>query len=258
VGYIVKVYIEYFNASQFTKYPPQIATSLRRALYYSNIKPDPKLALKYYKQALEQCAELGLDPYSDDVLGIRIQTAAWLEKIGNYQNSITVLDGIFNDCINWIGWMEKGIAAGTLDKAGKPPMPLNPPLEAGEDAKEEEVKIEPENLWHQRTRLLAKAVGISVKLGQLHSDEHVMESDKAQTRLTWAVETTLSELQRRSSRGVQGEEGSWMSAEEIGGAIEGKAAHYSLHHVAASANCAAFPGRSLSNLANHIYTCSSR
>ncbi|KAJ0307080.1 hypothetical protein COL516b_004312 [Colletotrichum fioriniae] len=207
-------------ARQFTKYPKPVAKSLRRALYYTNISPDPNLARKYYKQALEQCNELQLDPFSDDVLGIRIQTAAWLEKIENYQGAITVLDSVLRDCLKWVEWMENSIADGTVDKSGKPPAAKptseNQRLAVPENGEEKAV----ENLWHKRTRLLAKAVGTSTKLGALYSDEHVMEPENSLARLTWAVETALTESKRRHKEGIKKDEGSWMSPEEIGGAME--------------------------------------
>nr|XP_036589399.1 uncharacterized protein CTRU02_00153 [Colletotrichum truncatum]KAF6801404.1 hypothetical protein CTRU02_00153 [Colletotrichum truncatum] len=224
--YIIKLYFDYFQARQFTKYPAPIAKSLRRALYYTNISPDPNLARKYYKQALEQCNELQLDPFSDDVLGIRIQTAAWLEKIGNYQGAIKVLNSVLQDCIKWVEWMEKSVADGTVDKSGKPPAVK---LVSGDQRPiipEDEEETAPENLWHKRTRLLAKAVGTSTKLGALYSDEHVLEPENAQARLTWAVETALSESRRRHKEGVKEDEGPWMSPEEIGGAMESLAQHY--------------------------------
>ncbi|GJC98404.1 TPR domain-containing protein [Colletotrichum higginsianum] len=218
--YIVKLYFDYFMARQFTKYPKPIAKSLRRALYYTNIKPDPNLARKYYKQALEQCNELQLDPFSDDVLGIRIQTAAWLEKIENYQGAITVLDSVMRDCLRWVEWMEKSVADGTVDKSGKPPTVKVMPEEKRPVVAENGEEVVVENLWHKRTRLLAKAVGTSTKLGALYSDEHVLEPENAQARLTWAVETALTESRRRREEGVKEEEGPWMSPEEIGGAME--------------------------------------
>ncbi|OLN85865.1 hypothetical protein CCHL11_05396 [Colletotrichum chlorophyti] len=223
--YIIKLYFDYFQARQFTKYPPPIAKSLRRALYYTNISPDANLARKYYKQALEQCNELQMDPFSDDVLGIRIQTAAWLEKIGNYQGAITVLDSVMKDCIRWVEWFEKSVADGTVDKSGKPPAVEVLSQDQRPTVVDEEETI-PENLWRKRTRLLAKAVGTSTKLGALYSDEHVLEPENAQARLTWAVETALSESRRRHKEGVKKDEGPWMSPEEIGGAMESLAQHY--------------------------------
>lgn len=229
VGYTAHLYFDYFNASQFTRFPKPVAKSLRRALYYTNIKPDPKLAHKNYKRALEQCNEAGLDPFSDEVLGIRIQTAAWLEGIGNYNGAITVLGGLVADCLRWVAVMEKGVADGSMPKDGKVRAP-KPPTDqkeaasskagaAGAEEKRDEEYL-PENLWRKRSRLLAKAVGTSVKLGELNADEHVMRPEDSQSRLTWAVETALKEFKRRSDEGEKEDEGPWMSPSEIGGALE--------------------------------------
>ncbi|KAL2758643.1 hypothetical protein ACRALDRAFT_1048363 [Sodiomyces alcalophilus JCM 7366] len=220
-AYIVNVCVNYFFAPQFTRYPPVIAKSLRRALYYTNMQPEPQLARKWYKKALEQCDELGLDPFSDEVLGIRIQTAAWLEKIGNYQGAITILESVSKDCTKWISTMEEAMADGTVHKSGKVP-----PVKKDNDDDQDDDESVPENLWRKRNRLLAKAVGTNTKLGELYADDHVNDSDNAQARLTWAVETALSEARRRSTEGVKPEEGSWLSPEEFGGAMESLAKHY--------------------------------
>jgi hypothetical protein len=192
-------------------------------LYYSNYAPDPKLALKYYKLALEQCKANGMDPFSDEVIGLRIQLAAWLEKIGKFQNSIEVLEALLDDCKKWIELMEKSAKDGLVDKSGHftgaTTSQANTPKE-GEDSDAEEV--EPENLWAKRTRVMGKSVGISVKLGALYADDHVLEGDAAGKHLIWAVETVLKELQRRQVEGLKEGEGDWMSPEQIGGALEGK------------------------------------
>jgi hypothetical protein len=187
---------------------------LRKALYFSNHEIDHQRALKYYKQALELCDQEGLDHFSDEVMGIKIQVAAWLEKIESYQNAISVLENLLADCKRWVEVMEKSASEGTLPKL----VPLPAP-------KEEESADAPEPLretyWGKRTRLLAKAVSISVKLASLYSDEHVLERDLAHERLIWAVETTLREIQRRAKEGLKEGEGSWMSAEEVGASLEG-------------------------------------
>ncbi|RYP35050.1 hypothetical protein DL767_003955 [Monosporascus sp. MG133] len=232
-------------AAGFTRFPPEIAKSLRRALYYSNYSPDPPLALKYYKLALEQCSAAGLDPFSDEVLGIRIQLAAWLEKIGNYQNSIDVLEALLRDCKKWVEVMEKGVQDGLIDRygvlteKGKSSSASKLSTEAGRKAgsdPESDPEQKPENLWAKRTRVLGKSVGISVKLGELYADEHVLQSDAAGERLVWAVETVLKELQRRQVEGIKEDEGDWMSPEQIGGALEALGNHYeskSQHYLAA-------------------------
>lgn len=214
LGYCVYIYFDYFYSRQFTRFPAPVAQALRKALYFSNHEPDPQRALKYYKQALELCDQEGLDHFSDDVMGIKIQVAAWLEKIESYQNAISVLENLLSDCKRWVEVMEKSAQEGTLPKLEAPPV-----SKEGEAAVPQEPR---ETFWAKRTRLLAKAIGISVKLASLYSDEHVLERELAHERLVWAVETSLRETQRRAKEGLKEGEGAWMSPEEIGGSLEGK------------------------------------
>jgi hypothetical protein len=213
-GYCVYLYFTYYYSRQFTRYPEPVAQALRKALYFSNHEPDPQRALKYYKQALELCDEAGLDHFSDDVMGIKIQLAAWLEKIQSFQNSISVLENVYSDCKRWVEVMEKSAAEGTLPKLD----PTSAPKE-GEPAVPEEPR---ETMWGKRTRVLGKAIAVSVKLASLYSDEHVLERELAHERLVWAVETILREQQRRAKEGLKEGEGPWMSPEEIGGSMEGE------------------------------------
>ncbi|KAI0452090.1 TPR domain-containing protein [Xylaria acuta] len=235
--YAVYAYFNYFQSEQFTRFPPDIAKSLRRALYYSNYAPDPKLALKYYKLALEQCKAAGLDPFSDEVIGVRVQLAAWLEKIGKFQNSIEVLEALLQDCKKWVGLMEKSFQDGLVDKSGRLTSATTvQPTAPEKDDQSSEEEIEPENLWAKRTRVLGRSVGVSVKLGELYADEHVLQGDAAGEHLVWAVETVLKELQRRQVEGVKEGEGDWMTPEQIGGALEALGNHYeskSQHYLAA-------------------------
>jgi hypothetical protein len=166
-----------------------------------------------------------MDPFSDEVIGVRIQLAAWLEKIGKFQNSIEVLEALLQDCKNWVGLMEKSVQDGLVDKSGRYIGAANRQVEAvkqSEQSTPEEDEVEPENLWAKRTRVLGKSVGISVKLGELYADDHVLQGDSAGEHLVWAVETVLKELQRRQVEGVKEAEGDWMTPEQIGGALEGK------------------------------------
>lgn len=226
-AYIARIYYTYFNSRQFTRYPQPVAKYLRRALYFSNYSPDPKRALKNYKLALEQCDELGLDPFSDDVLGIRIQLASWLEKVQNYEAAIKILELLLGDCRRWVEQMEKSIEDGSVKDSGNMSARLPAPVlkdKAAEDEKTtgEDRISEVETLWSRRSRILRKAIGISVKLGELYADEHVLNADMAHERLVWSVDTALKEFQRRSVAGVKAGEGDWMSPKEMGAALECK------------------------------------
>lgn len=184
-GYVYNTY----SIAPFINFPEPVAVKLRRALFYTNLDLQPNQAIKYYRQALEVAEQLGMDPFSDEILGVKFQLAYLMEKIKQYQLAIDVLEIIRADCLKWIE--QKGSKA--------------------------------ENRA-QRTRILSKTVSTSVKLGDLYSILH--EHEAAESRLVWAVETVLKEQWRREIEGVKDEdEGPWMSPEEHGGALEGTQSH---------------------------------
>lgn len=164
-----------------------MAAKLRRALYYTNIDLQPKNAIKYYRQALALADEMGMDPFSDEILGVKIQLSYLFEKkLHTYQRAIDVLEIVRGDCLRW---MEE---LGGLER--------------------NKVK---------RTRVLGKTIGISVRLGELYADEQVADQEAAEERLVWAVTALLREQKRREDGAVKDEEeGKWMSNEEIGAALE--------------------------------------
>lgn len=157
------------------------------------------------------------------MIGVRIQVAAWLEKIGNFRNSIEVLETLLEDCKKWVELMEKSVKDGLVDASGKLKGAATTKPKPSKDSDESSAEeVEPENLWAKRTRVMGKSVGISVKLGELYACDYVLEGDAAGKHLIWAVETVLKELQRRQVEGLKEGEGDWMSPEQIGGALEGK------------------------------------
>ncbi|KAF5127794.1 hypothetical protein E5D57_008728 [Metarhizium anisopliae] len=237
----IRSYILSFYNSKFSRYPEPVANTLRRAIYYTNYKPDPEMALKYYKKAMEQVKEVGLDPFSDEVLGIRIQVSFWLQKINNYKGSIDVLESVLQDCKRWVGVMEQSVADGKVNEAGRyvneatgsqpagsETVTVVPPKDsiakASETKKDGEAEPEPEpeveTLWRKRQRLLAKAIGTAVKLGEMYADEHVLQPDKSHDHLVWAVETSLKEFSRRKVDGIKPGEQDWLSPPELGGMME--------------------------------------
>ena len=176
-----------YTIGAFHKFPEPVAKQLRKAIYYTNYDLQPRDAVKYYKEALRVADEVGMDPFSDEIMGVKIQLASLMEKIQQYQKAIDILEIVKRDNLKWVEEL-----GGQLGNEGK------------------------------RTRVLGKTVGISVKLGELYAIEYVSEKELAEERLVWAVETVLKEQQRREKEGVKPGEGEWLSPEEIGGSLEGK------------------------------------
>ena len=211
----------HYRAENFNQYPKPIADSLRRAIYYGDYNHNQDLALKYYKKALEQCDELRLDYFSDEVIAVKIRFAQWLEKIDNHVNAVLVLETVMTDCKRWMTAMEAKVQNG----AGEKPVEAKPVDAKTADATpsadgEDEAKTL-QHLWAKRNRILSKAIAISVKLGELYSDDHVLKPELAHESLTWAVENLLKELHRRTVEGVKDGEGEWFTSEAIGGSLEG-------------------------------------
>lgn len=176
----------------FHNYPEPVAKKLRKALYYTNTDPNPQEAVKFYRQALQVADEEGMDPFSDEVMGVKIQVAGLMEQVQQWGKAVEVLERIRADNLEWVRRF-----------GGK-----------GE-------------LKRQRARILAKTVAVSVKLGDLYGHPAIYDRETAEERLVWAVETVLREKQRRQNEGVKEEdEGPWMSDEETGAALERLAGSY--------------------------------
>lgn len=183
-------YYHNYIIGAFHKFPEPVAKQMRKALYYTNISLEPKNAVKYYREALRVADEIGMDPFSDEIIGVKIQLAALMEKCQQYQKAIDILEIVKADNLKW------------MEALGNKP---------GNEGK--------------RTRVLAMTTRVSVKLGDLYANEYVLEKEKAEECLVWAVETVLKEQQRRDTEGIKPGEGDWISAEEQGGALEGMSIH---------------------------------
>ncbi|KAK3626420.1 hypothetical protein LTR56_019790 [Elasticomyces elasticus] len=191
---------KYYITAAFHNYPEPVAQKLRKALYYTNSELDPKEAIKYYRQALQVAQEISMDPFSDEIIGVKIQVAKLMEEVKQIRKSAQVLEILRNDCLEW------------MKQLG-----------------------EKEHNRTKRTRVLSKLVGISVKLGELYGSPEVYDREMAEERLVWAVETVLKERQRRdnirstehiSEEALIGREGPWMTNSETGAALEALAHTY--------------------------------
>lgn len=195
-NYLYQTYI----LASFHNYPDEVAKKLRRALYYTNTDLQPQEAIKYYRQALQVAQDIGMDPFSDEIMGVKIQVAKLMEDVRQVGKAIQVLEILRNDSLEW------------LRRYG-----------------------ELEHNRVKRTRVLAKVVAISVKLGDLYGTPEVYDRELAEERLVWAVETVLKERQRRDTLRSQLDfteeqlcerEGPWMTDGEVGASLEALAHNY--------------------------------
>lgn len=161
-------------------YPEEVTKHIRRALYYEGAGNDPKSAIHYYLQALEEATTMGLDQTSDKMTGLKIKIGAVYEDAGRLDSAIRVYSGLLNEV-----------------KA------------AMRDSNVSEV---------ERTRLLRRALGTSIKVGDL-SLAYGASREKAEEAYVWALEAMLRESARRKDT-------TWLELETTGGIYEAVANFY--------------------------------
>lgn len=232
-------------APQYHKFPAPVADTLRTAVYYTEIDLNPFKALDAYKEALRTGLELGMHPFSDEILGIKLQVAMMLEKAGLVKQAVEVLERTRSEALNWIeqGRLVESIGASTGASTSKPePSPAPPKASADSVQIDEEAlrKAEKDLLAMQefearrRDRALKKVVGMEMKLAELYASDHIQDDEKAEAAQVAAVELSLKELHRRQKLGLPvgaasgDEEGSesWLNMAEIATALAELAATY--------------------------------
>jgi len=169
-------------------YPENVARTIRKALFFTSIKPDPSRALKFYKEAIFQAQEAGLHPMSDEVLGLKLHLAYFFEeKSYCIENAIVVYESVYRDCVEWLGKEgDKHLADGN------------------------------------RTRVLERAVRTAVRLGELYGMPQIKRFEDSEEILSIATETVLKERHRRKEQGVILGDRDFLSDDEVGASMESK------------------------------------
>ncbi|KAL5418367.1 hypothetical protein PMIN06_001413 [Paraphaeosphaeria minitans] len=179
----------YHNVIQkpYHNFPEPVANKLRRAIFYSRGQHlDVREANKYFRQALQLATKMGMDPFSDEIMGVKYAIAALFEEQGYHAMACDVLEIMRTDTQRWIDeFSDKHISDGN------------------------------------RSRVKKNMVQINLKLGQLYGCPYVNEPQDAEKRLVEAVEGALGELQRREAEGIKQGEGLWMTNDELGATLEG-------------------------------------
>lgn len=128
-----------------------------------------------------------MDPFSDEILGVKYTIAALFEDNGYHDTACEVLEIMRSDCQRWVDEFS-------------------------------------EKHWNDgnRSRIKKNLVQVNVKLAQLYDSKYVREPNSAEKRLVEAVESALGEQQRRETEGIKEGEGAWMTNDELGATLEGR------------------------------------
>jgi len=186
-AYFIPWYYRNIIQKPYHNFPEPVAKKLRKALFYSRgAYLDIKEANKYFRQALHVATDEGMDPFSDEIMGVKYTIAALFEDAGYYAMACDVLEIMRSDCQRWM----------------------------------DEFSDKHWNDGH-RSRVKKNMVQINVKLAELYDSKYVNEPDNAEKRLVEAVESVLAEQQRRDTEGLKPGEGVFMTDDEMGATLEG-------------------------------------
>lgn len=207
-------------------------------MYYTEIDLNPAKALKAYKDALRIAVEMGMHPFSDEVLGIKLQVAMMLEKAGLVKPAVDVLERTKSEALKWIeeGRATEGSPAAMAKAAQQVKVkPGDVDVQIKEGAAQEaekEMKEMQAFEARQRDKALKKVVGIQMKLAELYGSDYIQEDKKAEEAQVAAVELCLKEMHRRQKLGLPvgggtGEDSdAWLNLTEIATALADLASTY--------------------------------
>jgi len=157
----------------------------------------PVIAAQYLEKALVACREEGMDPLSDEVIGIRLQAVSITEKMSDIPRTIKTLESIRN------------LVLSESERASS------------------HTELSPEEQQQRRTRLLLKTVQISLRLGDLYSNPFINNDTEAMNLLLWSVNTVLQEnAARKANNANDTTHGKWLSKDEFGATLEALGMQY--------------------------------
>ncbi|KAI5287716.1 hypothetical protein KEM54_005798 [Ascosphaera aggregata] len=224
IGYVVYDRVTRIEPG-LSKYPPEVAEPLRRAVYFTEIDKKPLEALQLFRNALVIADHIGMHPFSDEMLGIRLKAADVLEENGMTKSAIEMLERIEADCQEWVETGRRREEIEKWEKETGKTLTSSAPQKVGErkgvDAAEDFAKSEPQSQkaedpwagkpWRKefvneaalREKIVKKIVGIKLKLAELHmSDDDVQDIVKSERMLVSATEYCLKEVNRRRELGL--------------------------------------------------------
>jgi hypothetical protein len=156
---------------------------------------------------------MDMHPWSDEVLGIKLQMADMLVKAGYHQKATELLGRIAQQGYEWVLQTRDRYIL-TLPKGKTIVDPnLKEIVQPDEETKNYELAL--------ADRTLRKIIGIFLLLGELYEDEHIKNPAKAFSTRRAALGILTEEIENRRRRGLPPlatpEEGdNWMNAEEVG------------------------------------------
>lgn len=180
-------YDSYTRVSSKVKgYPEPVEYQLRRALHAIYVRPDPDKAMQFFTEAIKVAEEVGMDPYSMPVLGIRIRLAEAMEKFGRAKGAIEVLQGVVKMCEERVADIDRG---------------TNVP--------------EPAKATGQRQEMVKQIIQNKVKIAALYESDYVQDTSSAKATMSDAIALLTKESKDPHINGFSEDNTAGLSLSEI-------------------------------------------
>jgi hypothetical protein len=211
------IYAFYFQTmeinTRMSRFPEPVAKELRKALYFTEVNMEPQKAIEHYRAALRISHEMGLHPFSDEVIGIKLQAADMYVRAGFHKQAVHLLSRTAGEALRWVNRSRRRLDVG---KPGKElPKNADPNVQEIFGPSVEDYKMQ----YDLTTRVIKKLIGIHLLLAEIFEDEHLRDPFEAFASRRTALSNFTTEIKNREARGLPPtatpEEGdSWLSAEE--------------------------------------------
>ena len=179
----------------FADWPAPVENQLRVALHFTHVKPNPDLAAECFAGALEAAEKCGMDPFSKEVMGIRIRLAEMLEQFGRVKSSIEVLNSVVEDCQEKLTELSRSTVLKAL--------------------KNEKASPQEEKEISRHTAMLRGIIQAKVKIAGLYDSEFIQDPASAKKTLSEAVGLLVQHTQDPQTKGFSEDNAAGLSLEEI-------------------------------------------
>ena len=187
------VYDEYTSQdpAELANFTPAVKQHLRRAIWYTEIKPSATIAADSFSQALEEAERGGLDPVSPDFAGIQIRFAQALEKFGRAKGAINILDRLVSDLVQRIEEIDRGKAPPRRDATSR----TSARQEQDVDSRDRSAADPTPDLNDiERTRLLKQIIQCKYKISELYRSDYIQDEKTAHRVLDETIKLLVDSM----------------------------------------------------------------
>ena len=197
--------------STLADYPAAVEQQLRLALHFIHKQPNSDRAAECFGRALEAAEQCSMDPFSKEVLGIRVRLATAFAEFHMVKASIEVLDGIVKDCEENFTELSRS----SIRKALKG-----------------EKEQQPQD---QQTTMLRTIIEMKFMAAKLYMSEDMQDPASAKKTLSDAIGLLVQHTQDRQTKSFNENNAAGLTLDEIAAMLNDMADLYWVCHEHANA-----------------------